>query len=219
MIYILASSSPRRRDLIQLLGLRWQIMAAEVDESSVHHPDPAQDVVQTAQLKVEAVIDISPPEAVVVAADTTVDLDGQRLNKPIDFDHARQMLRSLRGRIHQVHTGIVVVNKVNGKTVVDVATIDVPFRHYTDAELEAYLASKDPMDKAGGYNIQHPGFHPVERFAGCYAGVMGLPLCHLTRALIHVGLHIEGDIAASCQSTLKYNCPVYRDILPGRSHL
>lgn len=219
MKYILASSSPRRRELIQLLGLHWKIMVAEVDESSVHHPDPAQDVAQTAQLKAEAVIDLSPPEAVVVAADTTVDLDGQRLNKPIDLDHARQMLRALRGRIHQVHTGIVVANKVNGKTVVDVATIDVPFRHYTDAELEAYLASKDPLDKAGSYNIQHPGFHPVERFAGCYAGVMGLPLCHLTRALTQVGLPIESDIAALCQSKLEYNCPVYPDILSGYSNL
>ena len=219
MKYILASSSPRRRKLIQLLGLQWQFMVAEVDDSSVHHPEPAQDVSQTAQLKAEAVFDISPPEAVIVAADTTVDLDGQRLNKPSDLNRARQMLRSLRGRIHQVHTGIVVVNKVTGKAVVDVATIDVPFRLYTNAELEAYLTSKDPLDKAGGYNIQHAGFHPVERFAGCFAGVMGLPLCHLTRALIRMGIRIDVDIAALCQSTLVYNCPIFEDILSGRSHL
>jgi MAF protein len=219
MKYILASASPRRRYLIQLLGFHWQIMVAEVDEDSVHHPDPAQDVIRTAQLKSEAVVGIAPPDAVVAAADTTVDLDGQRLNKPADLKHARKMLLSLRGRIHQVHTGIVVANKVTGITITDVATIEVPFRNFNEEELEAYLASQDPLDKAGGYNIQHAGFHPVEYFAGCYAGVMGLPLCHLTRALIQTGVQIQVDIAHICQSTLEYHCPVFSKILSGESHL
>jgi septum formation protein len=215
MKYILASSSPRRRDLIQLLGLPWQIIGAEVDESSVHHTDPAMDVIQTAHLKALTVVEMAPLEAVIVAADTTVDLEGRRLNKPADLNHARQMLRSLRGRIHQVHTGIVVANKVTGITVADVASIDVPFRNFTDDELEAYLASQDPIDKAGGYNIQHAGFHPVEHFAGCFAGVMGLPLCHLTRALTQAGVQIDADIASLCQSTLDYDCPVFANILAG----
>lgn len=219
MKFILASGSPRRRYLIQLLGFRWQIMVAEVDEDSVHHPDPAQDVIQTAHLKSRAVVKIAPSDAVIVAADTTVDLDGQRLNKPADLDHARQMLQSLRGRVHQVHTGIVVTNKVTGITMADVATIDVPFRNFTEEALEAYLASQDPLDKAGGYNIQHAGFHPVERFTGCYAGVMGLPLCHLTRALIQAGVQIEVDIALICQSTLEYHCPVFSKILAGERQL
>jgi len=210
---ILASASPRRQELIQLLGRPFQIMTAMVDESSVHDSDPAVDVVETARLKALAVATIAPSRAVIIAADTTVVLDGQRLNKPADAGEAYQMLVKLRGRIHQVYTGIFVANLASGQSVTDVAVMDVPMRAYTDAEIAAYVATGDPLDKAGAYAIQNPGFKPVAGLSACFAGVVGLPLCHLVRSLNKVGVSTSVDIAADCQAFHEYNCPIYQNIL------
>lgn len=216
MKLILASASPRRHELIQLLGVEWETMVADVDESSVHHQDPAVDVVETAMLKASAVAKVAPAGVVIVAADTTVVLDGERLNKPMDAAHARRMLKRLRGRDHQVFTGIVLLKTGTTEIVSDVAAIDVPMRDYSDDEIEAYVASGDPLDKAGAYAIQHPEFRPVVGLSGCYAGVMGLPLCHLTRALRRLGAEIEVDIAALCQTHHEYDCPIFDSILSER---
>ena len=218
MELILASASPRRQELIQLLGLSWQVMVAQVDENSVSHPDPAQDVVETARLKAADVVQRAPAGALVIAADTTVVLDGRVLNKPVDAADARDMLRRLRGRVHHVHTGIVVVDTGTDRWLTDVATIEVPMRRYGDAELEAYVASGDPLDKAGAYAIQHPEFRPVEGLSGCYAGVVGLPLCHLARALRLLGVSVTADIAGRCQAHHQYVCPIFSQILVPFTH-
>ena len=139
MELILASASPRRQELIRLLGQPWRVMVAQVDESSVSHPDPAQDVIETARLKAADVVGRAPAGALVIAADTTVVLDGRVLNKPVDAADARDMLRRLRGRVHHVHTGIVVVDTRTDRWLTDVATIEVPMRRYSDAEIETYV--------------------------------------------------------------------------------
>jgi septum formation protein len=188
-------------------------MAADVDESSVDHPDPAVNVILTAQLKADAVSPLAPSDAVIIAADTIVVLDNQVLGKPTGEAAARTMLRQLRGRTHQVFTGLTIINKVTGQTVTDVAAIDVPMRDYSDQEIESYIATGDPFDKAGSYAIQHPGFHPVSNFSGCFAGVVGFPLCHLFRSLRKSGLVIQTDIATACQIHNNYQCSVFEDIL------
>jgi MAF protein len=213
MTLILASGSPRRQELIQLLGQSWQVMAADVDEASIDHPDPAVNVVQTALLKAEAVCLHTPADAVIIAADTIVVLDNRVLGKPAGKEEAGTMLRQLRGRTHQVFTGLAIINKRTGQTVTDFAEIIVPMRNYTDQEIEAYIATGDPLDKAGSYAIQHPVFQPVSNLDGCFAGVVGLPLCHLVRALRNCGVSIQTDIAAACQAFHNYNCPVFKEIL------
>jgi MAF protein len=213
MTLILASGSPRRQELIQLLGLPWQIMVADVDETSVDDPDPAVNVVLTARLKADAVSPLAPADAVIVAADTIVVLDNQVLGKPAGEGEARAMLQQLRGRSHQVFTGLTIINKASDRTVTDVAALEVPMRNYSDQEIEAYLATGDPFDKAGSYAIQHPGFHPVVSFSGCFAGVVGLPLCHLYRSLRKSGLDMRTDIATACQNHNNYQCPVFEEIL------
>jgi septum formation protein len=215
MELILASASPRRKELIPFLGLPWRVMVAQVDEESVSHPDPAQDVIQTARLKAADVLARAPAGAIVVAADTTVVLDGRRLNKPSGPDEAREMLLQLRGRTHQVHTGIVVVEVDSGRWLTDVATVDVPMRDYSLAEVNRYVASGDPLDKAGAYAIQHTEFRPVSGLSGCYAAVVGLPLCHLARALAELGVQPPGDVASLCQTHHEYRCPIFRQILEG----
>lgn len=213
MKVVLASGSPRRQELIGLVGIEWETMIADVDESSVHHYNPAVDVIQTAQLKAKAVAEQITEACIILAADTTVALEGERLNKPADPGNARSMLRKLRGKTHQVYTGLVLLDTNTGRMVTEIATIDVPMRFYSDDEIEAYIATGDPLDKAGSYAIQHPDFQPVVGLVGCYAGVMGLPLCHLTRALRQFNIPVSDEVASRCQLAHYYDCPIYMDIL------
>ena len=103
----------------------------------------------------------------------------------------------------------------DGNLVTDLCVTDVPMRNYSDEEIDAYVASGDPLDKAGAYAIQHPGFQPVETMSGCYASVMGLPLCHLTRTLRRLEIPPPVDISAECQASLNYKCPISASILHG----
>jgi MAF protein len=210
---ILASASPRRRSLIQLLGLPVRITTADVDEEQVTDPDPAINAVETARLKAVTVANTVTDDAIVIGADTIVALGQTILGKPVDAAEAISMLQQLRGRAHHVHTGIVLIRAQTGETVSDVATVAVPMRAYTDAEIEEYVATGDPMDKAGAYAIQHPGFAPVLSLSDCYAGVVGLPLCHLTRALRRMGVSVSADIATACQQATAYRCSVYQHYL------
>jgi septum formation protein len=213
MRLILASASPRRQELVRLLGLEWEVRTAEVDEASIDHPEPPLNVIDTAWLKASAVARSAPDDALIVSADTTVALGSTMLNKPAGEHEARIMLQKLRGRTHQVHTGIVVIDRAGGRAVRDVASVDVPMREYSESEINTYVASGDPLDKAGGYAIQNAFFRPVLSLDGCYAAVVGLPLCHLARALKALGVPPEADVAADCQAYHQYNCPVFQDIL------
>jgi predicted house-cleaning NTP pyrophosphatase (Maf/HAM1 superfamily) len=128
---------------------------------------------------------------------------------------AAQMLRRLRGHTHQVYTGIAALRVRDGSLATDLCVTDVPMRNYSDEDIAAYILTGDPLDKAGAYAIQHPRFKPVESLTGCFAGVMGLPLCHLTRTLRKLGLSPSADVPANCQTHLDYQCPVSRAILRG----
>ena len=123
------------------------------------------------------------------------------------------MLRRLRGRTHQVYTAITLIDLRTDRSITDLACSNVPMRNYTDEEIEAYIASGDPFDKAGAYAIQHNGFRPVENFSQCYANVMGLPLCHVTRSLRKSGVDVTNDVPVLCQAHICYECPVFESIL------
>lgn len=199
MRIILASQSPRRRQLIQLLGLEVEAISADVDESLATHPDPAQNAIDTAILKVEAFADL--PDAIIIGSDTNVAIDDEVLGKPRDSAEARQMLTQLRGRIHQVHTGIVALRTADGTQAATVSTSDVHMRDYSDAEIDAYIATGDPFDKAGSYAVQHPDFMPVHKIDGCFASVMGLSICQLAGVLHEVGVAIPAAIDVPCRTS------------------
>ena len=150
---------------------------------------------------------------ILLASDTVVSLDGEPLGKPRDAAEARSMLQRLRGRTHQVYTAITLIDLETDEALTDLACSAVPMRNYTDAEIEAYIATGDPFDKAGAYAIQHTGFHPVENFSECFANVMGLPLCHVTRALRQLNIGPAADVPAACQVHLGYACTVFKNIL------
>jgi septum formation protein len=192
---ILASASPRRQALIRLLGYLTVVHVPDVDEDSIVDPDPALNVVETARLKAEAIAATVTGDAIIVAADTTVALGQEMLNKPADPADAGLMLQRLRGRTHQVHTGIVVVSLPDQRTATAVSSTDVTMRTYSDAEIDAYVRSGDPLDKAGAYAIQNSAFRPVASLAGCFTGVMGLSLCRLCQALQALGVPAPLDVA------------------------
>jgi MAF protein len=215
---ILASQSPRRRELIKLLGCSFHVVSADVDESLVTDPDPAVNVVETARLKaVEIASQMKwangTADAVIVAADTTVALTGEMLGKPTDAADARRMLRALRERPHEVHTGVVLLALKSGREASGVNTAVVTMRDYSDAEIEAYIASGDPMDKAGAYGIQHPEFRPVAQLDGCFMGVMGLSVCHLIQLLAELGLGVKAEVTAVVSAHQQYPCPVFAENL------
>ncbi|HPH96437.1 MAG TPA: Maf family protein [Anaerolineaceae bacterium] len=213
---ILASNSPRRAQLLGLTGLRFIIRPANIDESRLPGEHPAPHVLRLAGEKARAAA--AGADGPLVLASDTIVVDGEDiLGKPRGAQDARRMLMQLRGRTHQVFTAVAISDPATHREQVDLCVTDVPMRFYSDAEMDAYIASGDPFDKAGAYAIQHAGFHPVEKMTGCFASVMGLPLCHVLRLLQAFGLAAGSDVPAACQQTLAYDCPVYQAILKGES--
>lgn len=210
---VLASNSPRRKDLLALTNLPFEVIVSDADESLLAGESPREYVRRLAVAKAHAASARAGASQVVLAADTTVVDADAILGKPANPSEAKRMLRQLRGRVHQVHTGIAVLRVLDGNLLSDVCVTDVPMRDYSDAEIEAYVATGDPLDKAGAYAIQHAGFQPVASMSGCYASVMGLPLCHVTRLLAQMDAAPRADVPSNCQLFLKYDCPVFTEIL------
>jgi septum formation protein len=175
---VLASSSPRRRELLRQIGLSFEVAQPDIDETP-HPGEPAERYVErlSREKALAIAVDSSAPPVLIISADTIVVLDGAIIGKPVDAADAVAMLRHLRGRGHLVHTGVSVRDTATGAISTALTTTEVFMRHYTDSEIEAYVASGEPFDKAGGYAVQDATFHPVERLVGCYTNVMGLPLC------------------------------------------
>lgn len=192
---LLASASPRRRQLIGLLGLNFTtcIVSADEDAAQARYRGPIEGLASWLALY-KAGIARTLPEAVgriVITADTTVLLDGDVLGKPRDAEHARQMLLSLRGRWHHVVTGVAVSYVENTTSTIRNASCITPvrMRRYSKAEIDAYIASGSPMDKAGAYGVQHPDFQPTAHVDGCYLNVVGLPLCVLVDLLAELEVY------------------------------
>ncbi|HMV27748.1 MAG TPA: Maf family protein [Anaerolineales bacterium] len=211
--FVLASNSPRRRQLFGLGGWEFTVIVADVDETPFEHEAPRDYVVRLAQAKASAVQPKAGLDAVILGSDTTVVDGNEILGKPVDESDAWRMLKQLRGRTHQVYTAIAILQ--HGKMYTDLSIIDVPMREYSDQEIDTYIKTGDPMDKAGAYAIQHPEFKPVSSLEGCRAGVMGLPMCHVVRTLKHFNISSFADVPSACQSLLQYDCKVSPLILSG----
>ena len=215
--FILASQSPRRRQLLALLGYPFEVVVPNVDEDVHLDAGPATYVLRTAQQKAEAVARLrlladTTLHPIIIAADTTVALDGAILGKPADADEARRMLLGLRGRAHDVHTGVCVVDAAGGREVAAVHSTVVTMRDYSAAQIDAYVATGDPLDKAGAYAIQHAGFSPVAALDGCYLTVVGLSLCGLIALLRELGVPCRASRAALLAAHDGFPCPLLEQI-------
>lgn len=180
---VLASQSPRRRQLLTLIGIEHDVRPANIDETYLPGEEPRSHAVRLASGKVEA---IASPDQLTIGSDTIVVVDGDVLGKPANDGEAARMLRRLSGRSHVVITGVALGWR--GRLVSDVEEVSVTFRDLTDDDIRAYIATGEPMDKAGAYGIQGYGATIVERVDGDYFAVMGLPLNRLTRLLESLGL-------------------------------
>lgn len=221
---LLASQSPRRHELLRLLGLPFKIVDSDAKE--VPRPDeaPAELAVRLSRAKARGTNPDAHVDSLIIACDTVGALDGEILGKPEDAAEAREMLRRLRDRPHIVYSAVTLLDTAR-RAVTDLARTLVRMRPYSDEEIAAYVASGDPMDKAAAYAIQHDGFDPVAGLStpsnpdargGCYANVMGLPLCHLTRCLRLWGIKPPRDVPTACQAHNGYRCAIHDGILSAR---
>jgi septum formation protein len=213
---VLASASPRRRELLATLGVQFIVCPANVNEDPLAGESPLETQHRITLAKAQAATrqvaeGMCIPDAAdaqesvpIIACDTTVLLDGDMLNKPADTDEAWHMLRRLRNRMHEVQSALVIQH---GKDIqAAVITSRVMMRNYSDAEIEAYIGSGDPFDKAGGYAVQHAGFQPVSEIRGCPLNVIGLSLCHLRACMPDLP-----DCAQVCAAYFGKPCPSLLD--------
>jgi len=187
---ILASASPRRHELLTMVGIAHDVLPADIDERYRAGEAPREHTLRLALEKARTVA-TRERDALVIAADTIVIVDGDVLGKPRDAQEARTMLSRLSGREHTVITAVAVGRR--GRSVADAEEVEVRFRPLDAAEIEAYIATGEPMDKAGAYGIQGFGATIVERVEGDYFAVMGLPLMRLTRLASQLGLRYAFD--------------------------
>ena len=198
MRLILASSSPRRRELLSQCGLRFEIVKPDIDETRLPHEPLITYVERLSRQKAAAVAENFGAElALIIAADTIVvlaadsigiDAEGELLGKPADAADARAMLRRLRGRAHQVITAFTLhMHAQPARIITRHVRTRVHMRDFTNAEIDVYVASGDPLDKAGSYAIQNEAFHPVARIEGSYSNVVGLPMEAVSAAFAEIG--------------------------------
>ena len=188
---ILASKSPRRKQLLSMMGLDFTVQTADIDETMDQSQTPAHEVAAVSARKAEKIAR-EHPDDIIVSADTIVVIDGKILGKPKSAADAADMLRLLSGRTHTVYTGLTVY--ANGESKTQVVGTEVTFRALSDAEIRAYIHTGEPMDKAGSYGIQGYGSMFVSHLNGDYFCVMGLPVCTLGEMLREAGVEILGNL-------------------------
>lgn len=189
---ILASQSPRRKYLLQKAGLVFQVIPSDVDESAVPMADPVTYVSTLARTKAEDIAS-RHPDAWIIGADTIVLIGSDILGKPGSKREAREMLRHLSGQTHQVYTGYALCCRAMGRLITDAVKTDVRFKVLSEAEIEWYIQTGEPFDKAGAYAIQGLGTFLVRSISGSYTNVVGLPVCEVIEALIREGVIFLGD--------------------------
>lgn len=197
------------------------VMETDIDETIQPGEDPADFVLRLASEKAFAAgkkLEKSTLQDVVVIAADTIVVDKENvLGKPIDAADAINILDRLKNRTHQVLSGIAVYQLETGKIRSSRVLTEVRMRNYTEIEVQEYVNSGDPFDKAGAYAIQNDSFNPAPDFEGCFANVMGLPLCHLSLLMRKENLETDSRVADRCQEAIHYQCPVYSQILTGEN--
>jgi len=193
MQLILASTSPRRCELLALLGLPFEIVAPDFEEVPQLGWSPRQQVEHFAREKARSIA-IARPTALVLGSDTVIELDGQMLGKPVNLADARAMLTRLAGRPHYVHTAVALCRQTPHYEAVAVSTATVQMKAYDEAAIERYLATQEPMGKAGAYSIQGVGGEFIETICGDFLGIVGLPLLRVATLLADAGVAVPVDI-------------------------
>ena len=201
---VLASQSPRRQEFMRQLGLNFSIHSADIDENAYPNEIPT-DFVQRLSREKAAAVAKDYPDALIIAADTIVVLENRILGKPVDASHARKILEELRDKKHFVYSALSFLQTKTNQKFSSISSTSITMRNYTDAEISAYIASGDPMDKAGAYAIQNKNFAPTLCWDGCYTNVMGFPLGDLEMGLAQFGIEIP-NMAQKCSAITGVGC-------------
>jgi nucleoside triphosphate pyrophosphatase len=188
MHLVLASTSPRRRQILALLGVRFEVVPPKFDEQVSTHVSLDEEVVEFAFGKAQSVA-TKYPQSVVIGSDTMIELAGEKIGKPADRDDARQILRSLSGKVHKIFTGVAIVDP-GGPGLKEIETVVVEMRGYTEEEIENYLDSGESDDKAGAYSIQGQGSDLIKSIRGDYLAAVGMPLRRIARYIQSRGLSV-----------------------------
>lgn len=198
---ILASASPRRKQILSWITPDYEARPADIDETPRHGEDPIAYTRRMALGKMAKAAEALTGDVLVIGSDTTVSLDGVIFGKPRDAAHAREMLSLLNGKEHIVATAVSMFTQ-RGGTVRTLACVDVThvrFRHMSEAEVDGFVAGGVPMGKAGAYAIQDREYHPVESIRGCYTGVMGFPFCAVLEMMRNLGFSCAGIGREMCE--------------------
>ena len=203
----LASASPRRRELMDTLGLEFTVTPADLTEEPIPGESPQDMVRRLSQEKAQAVA-ATMNTGLVIGADSTVVFEGQAVGKPVDDDDARRMLRQLSGTTHHVSTGLTVVDAASGRTLSDAMTSQITLRELSEQEIEASIASGVPRDKAGAYAVQDTELRPAADWEGCYNNIVGLPICRLLEMLRELGYRFPEGWSVPSAIACGEDCPV-----------
>ena len=212
---ILASQSPRRRELLDWLDIPFETLDGSIDERPLPGEGSRDHVLRIAETKASAASQDLDGDSIVISADTVVVDRGELLGKPADAAQAAQILQRLSGRDHFVDTGFIYYDLRTQSMAKGLCESQVRMRSLSDNEINTYVLSGDPLDKAGAYAIQNREFNPVPEFSGCLTNVMGLPLCHLKRTFLEQGIDLPIDLTTTCRENLGYDCRVSARILAG----
>jgi nucleoside triphosphate pyrophosphatase len=193
MRLLLASTSPRRREILALLGLPFEVIKPEFDEITSEHLPIEDEVVDFAAAKARSVARKNP-RSIVIASDTMISLSEHKIGKPNDIDDARRILRMLAGRTHRICTGVVVLDGTEGPGLQVVETVFVEMREYTEEEIDRYLSFNESLDKAGAYSIQGEGRKLIASIRGDYLAAMGMPLRSIADYLESRGVFFDLDV-------------------------
>jgi septum formation protein len=204
---VLASSSPRRREILEKTGLKFMVDAAEINEDHGRRMKPAE-LAKTISLEKAKVVAARHPCSIIIAADTFGVLGGRMLGKPRDENAARDMLGRMGGRRHRVVTGFTILDTETGKAVSKAVETKVYFRKLDSEEIEAYVKTGEPLDKAGAYAIQGMGALLVEKIEGDYYNVIGLPLSSLARELKRFGVKLPGGLSTASPRIHRLTSPL-----------
>ena len=193
MHILLASTSPRRRELLELLGLQFHIMPPTGDELLPPHLSPSEQTRQLALDKAQSVAN-QHPQDLVIGSDTVIEIEGKLLGKPENIQEAETMLRHLRGRCHQVHTGVAIIQQTTNVSIDFVETAQVWIHTFDEYTLKSYLATEESLGKAGAYSIQGEGAQLIEKIEGDYPTIVGLPLWRTAMVLEQQGVALPNPV-------------------------
>jgi septum formation protein len=193
MRLILASTSPRRREILALLGLPFEVIDPEFDEITSEHRSIDDEVVDFAAAKARSVARKNP-RSIVIASDTMISLNGHKIGKPNGIDDARRILRALAGRTHRICTGVVILNGTEEPGLQVVESVSVEMRDYTEEEIDRYLSFNESLDKAGAYSIQGEGGKLIASIRGDYLAAVGMPLRPIADYLESRGVFFDLDV-------------------------